>query len=530
MTGSVAIDIVIGLVFVYLLYSLFATVIMEIINSFLGLRARNLRYTIRRMLMDEKTQYWTESSSNKKAHYKLGNAAYKTTTKLVNNAIKFSGWSFNLDDPGLFHKFYDRPSIKYLSAGGIANKPSYISSQNFSKALIDTLIVKYNATDFISKVVENLNLISLFNLLEDTSYLKNSFETWNATNNGTFQDYYNEKNELGRLEILSELLPNTNVHKKEVRAYFDHFKQSQSLIQKIKAGISVLPENSDTRIHLESLVQDANTDMQKFKFLLEQWFDDTMERSTGWFKRRVQYILIFIGFGIAVFFNANTLDIVKKLANDTDARAQMVELAIAYNQQNNPQDRSGEELKDSLKNDKSKTRDSLISTAKNLSKDIYNAQNVIGTNWNIPNHLKIIKSDKAIHKDSICFEYDLEIVSDKNKKCQEVIDTVMVYLEAPKSLNLKFLKESISTATETEFKNKQVPVNNNTYKFCHIFTFRGFWGYLLTALAISLGSPFWFDLLNKLIKLRNSIKPKQQQPITGVLKPKEDINVTHRVG
>ena len=30
-------------------------------------------------------------------------------------------------------------------------------------------------------------------------------------------------------------------------------------------------------------------------------------------------------------------------------------------------------------------------------------------------------------------------------------------------------------------------------------------GYLLTALALSLGAPFWFDLLNKLMKLRGAV-------------------------
>jgi hypothetical protein len=33
-------------------------------------------------------------------------------------------------------------------------------------------------------------------------------------------------------------------------------------------------------------------------------------------------------------------------------------------------------------------------------------------------------------------------------------------------------------------------------------------GLLLTALAIALGAPFWFDLLNKFIVLRSSVKPK----------------------
>jgi len=30
-------------------------------------------------------------------------------------------------------------------------------------------------------------------------------------------------------------------------------------------------------------------------------------------------------------------------------------------------------------------------------------------------------------------------------------------------------------------------------------------GWIITALALSLGAPFWFDLLNKLMKLRGSV-------------------------
>jgi hypothetical protein len=37
-------------------------------------------------------------------------------------------------------------------------------------------------------------------------------------------------------------------------------------------------------------------------------------------------------------------------------------------------------------------------------------------------------------------------------------------------------------------------------------------GWILTALAISLGAPFWFDLLNKFIVIRSTVKPKEKSP------------------
>jgi hypothetical protein len=37
-------------------------------------------------------------------------------------------------------------------------------------------------------------------------------------------------------------------------------------------------------------------------------------------------------------------------------------------------------------------------------------------------------------------------------------------------------------------------------------------GWLITTMAISLGAPFWFDLLNKFVAVRSSIKPKENSP------------------
>ena len=35
-------------------------------------------------------------------------------------------------------------------------------------------------------------------------------------------------------------------------------------------------------------------------------------------------------------------------------------------------------------------------------------------------------------------------------------------------------------------------------------------GLLLTVLAISLGAPFWFDLLNKFMVVRSTVKPREK--------------------
>ena len=40
-------------------------------------------------------------------------------------------------------------------------------------------------------------------------------------------------------------------------------------------------------------------------------------------------------------------------------------------------------------------------------------------------------------------------------------------------------------------------------------------GWMLTALAVSLGAPFWFDLLNKVMVIRSTVKPHEKSPEEG---------------
>src|SRR5688572_2744548 len=106
MTGSVALDVVIGLVFVYSLYSLLTTTLVEMIASVIRLRSTFLERGIKRMLNDEN-----------------GNTDKENQTDLAS-------------------EFYKQPLIKYLGSNsffGWIKKPSYLSAQNFTKALLEIM-------------------------------------------------------------------------------------------------------------------------------------------------------------------------------------------------------------------------------------------------------------------------------------------------------------------------------------------------------------------------------------------------------
>jgi hypothetical protein len=53
-------------------------------------------------------------------------------------------------------------------------------------------------------------------------------------------------------------------------------------------------------------------------------------------------------------------------------------------------------------------------------------------------------------------------------------------------------------------------------------------GWLMTALAVTLGAPFWFDLLNKLVVIRATVKPHEKSREEGSQdhQDKKGVNVT----
>ena len=40
-------------------------------------------------------------------------------------------------------------------------------------------------------------------------------------------------------------------------------------------------------------------------------------------------------------------------------------------------------------------------------------------------------------------------------------------------------------------------------------------GYVATAAALTLGAPFWFDVLNKIMVIRSTVKPREKSPEEG---------------
>jgi hypothetical protein len=239
----------------------------------------------------------------------------------------------------------------------------------------------------------------------------------------------------------------------------------------------------------------------KFKFQLETWFDRTMEQATEWYKRKIRIVLLILGFFIAWAFNADTLVIAHILSNDKDAREQMVTMANAYLQNNKVAVDA-----DTIKNEKelrtySQRMDSLLQIRKALETDIAEAHTILGIGCWPSDTLKVTTDPKTKYRTFVPILDEAAIP-----------DTVWKTVHDAKAKNTK----AYYFSTQAKWKY-----------FFNLFPIH-FFGFFLTALAISLGAPFWFDILNKVMKLRTSEKIPTNSPNTST--STKAVLVTDREG
>lgn len=418
MFGSTALDVVIGLVFVFLLYSLLASIVQEIFSTWIGLRARILKKAIARMLNDG-------NDDPKKPIRWYQFLFWFLNTFVWRRFVSFYHVLIQREPPQgtLARSFYEHPLIKYLGENPYNSKPAYLSAKNFSKVMVDLLTGMKNrpGSDYAVEVQAFLNPES---------------------------QVVTPTEELGDDALKAPRIPKGDSSK-------------TILVQK------------DTYRFLQSLWADAQGDVTRFKALLESWYDDTMERTTGWYKQYTQFFLFLIGLGIAVAFNVDSIRIAQKLATDPELREQVVQQADAF-----------------------------VKAHPNLGAELKKTAR--------------------------------EAVTDSTGSSQARIDSVQTLLNTQDTL---LARANRLVNGDIENLNQVLglgygPVRgrllscHNINRFCRgFFSREGFVrsiGWILTALAISLGAPFWFDLLNKLMQLRGTVKKTSGDGSTGSSHPAEN--------
>jgi hypothetical protein len=92
-----------------------------------------------------------------------------------------------------------------------------------------------------------------------------------------------------------------------------------------ETGIQALPQNLARQLKL--LLQGSGRSPDQFHEKIQEWYDQTMDRVTGWYKRYVQKQTFVLATILVLWLNLDTTQLIQRLWSDPALRATVVEQA-----------------------------------------------------------------------------------------------------------------------------------------------------------------------------------------------------------
>lgn len=378
MNLPVVVDITIGLVFIYLILSLIASEIQELIATFLQWRAKHLKYSIELLLAGGSE---TEKSEFEKAQELVQELYQDPLINTLNQQAK-GKVEYLLRENA---KNSDKKTKKAL--GNKQSAPSYLPSETFASSLLNALKIPQLIT-YVKHPSDELKT-NLYMILASYKELKTGINDPNSESYKKIKQVYGDIDQKF-IDFVNNDLPDC-------------------VPNNLITSLGIIGQRS--RIKIDDLTEEAN----QFKNEVETWFDRSMDRASGVYKRNAKGVAILIGILVAVLTNTDTLHLVKRLSQDSVIRSAITQRA---NQ----------------------------------------------------------KEDFLTNRDT-------------RREIEQVLGDASVPI-GWQNINQQF-----------ERLDPKYP--NSVY----ISIWQGFkliCGWILSGLAVAMGAPFWFDILNKLINVRNA--------------------------
>lgn len=210
----------------------------------------------------------------------------------------------------------------------------------------------------------------------------------------------------------------------------------QSILESFERSLVNFPGGSQMRGALEPLLLASGGRLNELRVQLENWFDSSMDRVAGWYKRQTQIIIAATGLSLACLMNIDSLAIVRYLNTNQTARSVLMARVEQYRQ----------------------ARENANATS----------------------------------------------ASTGGPKTSDLTDP-LGWLERQGGLPLGWAVRPAPDQTQEDFNRdwRRVPRTPGGWllKMC---------GILFTAFAVSLGAPFWFDILNRFMIVRSTVKPEEK--------------------
>lgn len=239
--------------------------------------------------------------------------------------------------------------------------------------------------------------------------------------------------------------------------------------KKIRDGLSRLPDSVKSSMSIlarraQSRVQQAENEVSQFRDEVSVWFDRSMSRASGVYKRNAKGVAILLGLTLAGVTNSDTFHIFNRLSSDDSLRQLVTQRAsqLKLNAEDAPR------FSAEVEKLKTATDAALRDIAFPISWNSSNLGRQLGCPMNVASPQNVASTEST----QIKAEWD-----NLYKSC----------------LNT----EQVSTAP-LPVQVAEILVNRP------LGLLRMISGWAVSGIAIAMGAPFWFDLLGKFVNVRNA--------------------------
>ena len=321
------IEVAIGIIFVWIVLSLTTIQIQEWISSWLDKRARDMEDAIHEML----------ANPNLKAQFYDHPVIRGLTAKKRKEPSVTDPW------------YYRYPLIRGFTKER-RKLPSYIPSQQFALTLFDIAMTAGTESSLIQQGILKLRddlerdrnlspsnaLIVELNLLAELARSAAATEAGTALTQKTlamlkteahqFVDKIKVKYPKLKLEGEMELVLRQEIDKaikeaERLKQQMDQVVKNQpkkdlrTSLGRLRRGVAALgvisPEVNQALnallLNVEEYVTEGETNLAKARKNVEKWFDDSMDRVSGAYKRYAQTLALIIGFLTLLFLNVDSI-------------------------------------------------------------------------------------------------------------------------------------------------------------------------------------------------------------------------------
>jgi hypothetical protein len=282
MLGSAVIEVIIGLVFVYILLSLLVSQMNQLIANLLNIRAHTLRQRVEDLLYDNTLQ------ERLLAHPVVG----------------------IIQPPVISKEVEDRRQR--------TTKVSNLAANTFSKALVNILSDPYiNVYAALTTIEDKEQQESLRAVLDQLKANVGNPTRANAVF-GRLQSEIDKLEEKDRNTLLRTLGP--------LQGSIRDIQSGNSGYLQILSGVSQI-ENRAFQQAMETVLSGVQN-VKEAELAIEEWYDDKMAQTKNAYARRMELLSLLTGIILALMLNIDSLYLARTLWNDSALRDR---LSVAAN-------------------------------------------------------------------------------------------------------------------------------------------------------------------------------------------------------